>query len=560
MGTTDIEDRAEAWRAKHFRAKGWWRDQLPIDDLDNFADITPNKTAIVGYRIEAAERVALTYRQFADQSVCLAIALRRMGVRPGDVVSFQVPNWWEFPVITMACWRIGAITNPILPILREREVQFILECTQPSVVIVAGDYRGFSYAQMISTVAKRLSFDSAKILVIGADAASGSGLSSFHAAYSHMAVSEHDLKELRALRPDPDADAQIMYTSGTTGEPKGVVHTHNTLYAGARAMSDTYRLHTEDVVYMVSPLAHQTGFLHAAVSPFLRGMTAVYQDVWSPKEMLRIVRAEGATWTMMGASAFLNDLISEARTSDVRVPSLRTLVTGGEPIPAQLIVDAQEALGTELHTVWGMTECAAAALTKPGDGLDTRSESDGAPWEGVELRIADRSTGEPVSAGTEGSLLVRGATLAVDYFKRPDLYQASRRQDGWFETGDLARLRPDGYIRITGRSKEMVIRGGENIPVVEIERILFDHPSVADVVVVGLPDPRLGERACAVVVARGVAPRLEELVEYLERRGVARAFWPESTAALEALPRTASGKIERHKVRTFVEGLVSNGF
>lgn len=538
-------------KSAEYRRRGWWRDTLFTDDLRAQAARTPDKVAIVSQQADRARPEVLSYAQLTRLVDRFAGALLDMGVKPGDVVSFQLPNWWQVPTLAFAAMRIGAVVNPILPILRRREVRYIIERVQPAVVITPDAFRGFAHGQMLADIAaETIGLD--RLVVIGDDVPDGA--LGFDEKFVRPRWEERCTEEMfDEIRPEPDALAQIQFTSGTTGEPKGVMHTHNTLHAGVVAMVDTYDLNSDDVVLMASTMAHQTGYLYGALMPAVSGMKVVYLDVWDARTMLHSVEEESVTWTM-GATPFVVDAVEAAGSLDVDLSTLAIFVTAGAAIPPALIERASESLGTELHAVWGMTENGAVTFTRRGDSKERRASSDGRAWDGMELKVVDPDDRHELPAGEVGSLLARGAAQSPGYFKRPELRAATVDDEGWFDTGDLAYMHEDGYIRISGRIKDLVIRGGENIPVFDIESLLFEHPKVAEVVVVGRPDERLGERACAVVVPKGDAPELPELVAYLEERGMAKHFWPEFLEIVEELPRTASGKVQKFRVRQEILG------
>jgi cyclohexanecarboxylate-CoA ligase len=338
-----------------------------------------------------------------------------------------------------------------------------------------------------------------------------------------------------------------VFTSGTTGEPKGVVHSHNTLYAMNRAQAEVLRLTADEVTAMGSPTTHQAGYTWNFLMPLLLGATSVQVDAWDPDLMLRILEAERVTF-FMGAPTFLADLIEAQRLARRDLSRLAVFATGSAPIPPVVVENAREVLGCRVYALWGMTENGCVTITRPREPALRAAESDGTPVPGMAVRIVDAG-GDPAPAAAIGQLQVRGASQCLGYFRRSELYQRSVTPDGWFDTGDLARADGHGGIRIAGRVKDLISRGAEKIPVVEVEAALLRMPSVRDVAVVGYPDPRLGERACAVVVASGEVPTLDDMHRHLAALGMAKQYWPERIEVLDALPKTPSGKIQKFLLR-----------
>jgi len=538
------------------RERGWWRDATLYDDVAAAAARHPDKVAIVGHR-HGTESVApavdvLTYRDLLVKANRFAAALVELGVRPGDVVSFQLPNWWHVAALHLACVRIGAVANPMLMSLRHRELAFIVERVQTRIFIAPSTFRGFDHAGLGHELRASVpTLDHVFVVDHPTDASLPDGLERFEAHFCDTPwEAAHPMRCRDALRPSADAAAQIMFTSGTTGEPKGVLHTHNTLDLGLRGVSEALGLTGDDVVLMFSPLGHQTGYLLGMCMPLRYGMKFVLQDLWEPEVMLRLVADEGVTWTM-GATAFVLDACAAVDRvgGSVDLPTFRFFSCGGAPIPPRAVQLAREKLGTQLVAAWGMTEIGIATTTRPSDVDGTKAmTSDGVGADWVELRIADRA-GHPLPAGAEGRLVVRTPTQHRAYVGRHDLYQASFH-DGWFDTGDLARMDDDGYIRITGRTKDIIIRGGENIPVTEVEAALYRCPKIREVAVIGYPDNRLGERSCAVVVpTEGEHDALDDLTLHLQEERMAKQYWPERLELRESLPKTASGKIQKFVLR-----------
>ncbi|MEQ9225551.1 MAG: cyclohexanecarboxylate-CoA ligase, partial [Parvibaculum sp.] len=463
-------------------------------------------------------------------------------------VSCQLPNWWQFTALHLACVRIGAVTNPLMPIFRERELSFMLGLAESKILVIPRAFRGFDYPAMVANI--RAGLPQLKdVLVIGGD-----GETSFEKVLLDTPWEQRrDAGRLfAARRPDPDDVTQLMYTSGTTGEPKGVMHTSNTLLSNILICAERLGLGADDVMFMASPMAHQTGFMYGLVMPILAGATAILQDVWEPKRASASISGEGITFTM-ASTPFLSDLTETVAADGSDVSRLRIFLVAGAPIPRALVERARQILGTNIVSAWGMTENGLVTTTCLDDSGDKAINTDGRALPGMEVQVVD-SENRPLPVGEEGMLKARACSTFVGYLKRPDWY--NHDAEGWFDTGDLARIDGQGYIRLTGRSKDIIIRGGENVPVVEIEDLLFRHPDIQDVAIVGLPDERLGERACAFIVPKpGHEVGLREVVAFLEEHRVARQYLPERVETVDELPRTPSGKVQKFKLREIAVAL-----
>ena len=459
-----------------------------------------------------------------------------------DVVSCQFPNWWQFTALSLACVRIGAIINPIMPIFRERELKFMLGLAESNVFVIPHEFRGFDYAAMARGIRSELP-SLRHLLIVG-----GEGPESFEQVLLDLQrdADQDATERFKARRPTADNVMELLYTSGTTGEPKGVMHTANTLFSNLRPYAERLRLGRDDVVLMASPMAHQTGFMYGLMMPIMLGATAALQDIWEPKQAATRIGNEHVTFTM-ASTPFLSDLTDVVETNNHDVSSLRVFLSAGAPIPRVLVERATQVLKANIVSAWGMTENGAVTTTKLDDPPQKAFHTDGCTLPGMEVRITDH-VNNPLPPGAEGRLMTRGCSNFVGYLKRPQLY--GHDAEGWFDTGDLARIDADGYIRITGRSKDIIIRGGENIPVVEIEGLLFRHPAIQAVAIVGYPDPRLGERACAFVVPKARHTFSQaEMVEFLEREKVIKQYLPERLEIVDELPRTPSGKVQKFKLR-----------
>ena len=531
-------------------AKGWWRDRTINDALDEALACCPDRVALTAVCADGGARTQFTYREMARMADCIAVGLTRLGVGRNDVVSMQLPNCWQFSLLYLACSRIGAVANPLMPIFRERELKFMLTHASSKVMIVQKRYRNFDYEQMFDGLREQLP-DLKHVVVIGAEQDGRPAPHSFDALLATPAwETEADAQAiLTNARPGPDDVTQLLYTSGTTGEPKGVMHTANTLMSNIVAYAQAMRLTSDDVILMASPMAHQTGFMYGLMMPIMLQARAVLQDIWDPKLAIRLINEERVTFTM-ASTAFLTDLaatVSEQRTG---VPSLRTFLCAGAPIPGPLVEKAGAALGAKVVSAWGMTEMGAVTLTRLDDADERSFNTDGFPLRGTELKVLDHDD-RPAAPGVTGRLFVRTSSGFAGYLSRPHWNGVDA--DGWFDTGDMAYVDARGYLRIAGRSKDVIIRGGENIPVVEIEELLYRHPQISDVAIVAYPDPRLGERACAVVVPKpGAHVGMPDLVDFLKTHKVALQYIPERLLILDSMPKTPAGKVQKFRLREIV--------
>lgn len=537
-------DLSEA-RIREATARGFWRDESLEAYLDRWATARPAKTAMV----DGAGR--LTYAELARLVERVAHGLAAHGVERGRVVSVQLPNWKEFIVVLLAAARLGAVVNPIPPIYRARELRFMLSLLESSVVVIPATFRTFDYVAMLGALRPEVPRVEHVFVARGAP---GPGMRPWAA----LTDAAWETREGRRGLPgtDPNQVHEIIFTSGTTGEPKGVMHTPNTVLAIVHLMRERFRFTERDVILMSSTFAHQTGYLYGYCLNVLLGATGVWLDVWQAAEAARLIEAEGVTFTM-GATPFLQDLTYVDTRRDLS--SLRLFISAGAPIPRPLVRDARARLGCTISAGWGMTENGLVTCNGLEDPAEKVFTTDGCPLPGMELRIVDEA-GRDFPPGPEGDLLVRGPSQFVGYFKRPQFTREALTADGWFRTGDRGTLDRDGYLSITGRSKDLIIRGGENIPVVEIENLLFDHPKIAGVAIVGMPDPRLGERACAFVIPRpGETVTLPEVVAHLEAKQVARQKFPERLEVVAEFPMTPSGKVQKYRLRQLIAETLARG-
>ena len=517
-----------------FREAGYWLDKTVDQLLTEAVAKAPDKVSIVADRADREQALRLTYKELENRANRAATSLLRLGVGRSDIVTVQLPNWWEFVVTAFACSKIGAVMNPVMPILRERELVYILNFCKAKVFIVPKSYRSFDYAAMAQGMRGDLP-DLQHVIVVDGD-----GPDSFERAL--LASDPGKLPPGLA----PDDMSVLMFTSGTTGEPKGVMHTSNSLIACCKALTGRFGLDSSDVLLVASPVGHMTGYAAIVLLSVYLGGTMILQDVWEAKHGVSLMASEGVTYTA-ASTPFLSDICEAVKAGAPQPKSLRSFLCGGAPIPSVLIERADNELGLKVCSLWGMTEILSGTLTEPSRAGEKSATTDGRAQDGMEVRIVDLD-GKPVPAGQSGRLLVRGAQMFKGYYKRPELQTFD--SEGWFDSGDLAYMDEDGYIRISGRVKDILIRGGENVPVVEVENLLYKHPAVAAVALVGFPDARLGERGCAFIVPRpGSTIDLAAVQAYLSDCKMAKQFWPERVEAIADLPRTASGKIQKFKLK-----------
>jgi cyclohexanecarboxylate-CoA ligase len=525
-------------RIRATTAAGHWRDESLEVYVDRWARERPTRIALVD------GRGRYSWEALARAVDRVAHGLRAHGLEAGGVLSCQLPNWSEAVVLFLAALRVGAVVNPIPPTYRASELRFMCGLLESQVAVVPASFRGFDHAGMLAALRPALPH-LRHVFVARGEGPDGT------TPLATLTEGSWEARSDRGALPGMDANRvhEVVFTSGTTGEPKGVMHTQNTTCSTIYRVIERLDLSDRDVILMASTVGHQTGYLYGYCASLLLGATTVWMDVWNVDEAARLIEAEGVTATM-GATPFLRDLTYSEAGRDLR--SLRLFISAGAPIPRALVRDARERLGCVVSAGWGMTENGLVTCNGLRDPEEKIFGSDGLPVPGMDLLVVD-GDGAPAPPGTEGDLLARGAAQFVGYFRRPQFTADAHTADGWFRTGDRATIDRDGYLTITGRTKDVIIRGGENIPVVEVENLLYTHPKIAGVAIVAMPDPRLGERACAVVVPReGQTLTLTEIVRFLEEHQLARQKFPERLELVSEFPTTPSGKVQKYKLRDLV--------
>jgi cyclohexanecarboxylate-CoA ligase len=529
--------------ADDYRAKGWWRSETFLDDLDRAARDRPGHPAIIAY--EAGEYVrTLTYAELATFTARFADALRSLGVGRGDVVVVYLPNRWVLAPLYLACNQVGAVVAPGFLMLSSRELRQVLESTRAKVCITLDRLDDTDFAARLAG----LGVPTLRHRVVIGDAAA-TGAVSFQELFLDTPWEERDPVP-REGAVAPDDPSLILHTSGTTGPMKGVVHTSNTMYAVTRASAEPLGLGADEVILMPSALTHMAGATHSIFLPIMVGATAIVHDSGGDGEfMVRMIERHGVTF-VYAAPGFVIAMLDAQRGLNAKTPALRQIVSGSAPIAPQLIADVRTEFGVPMRALWGMTENGAVTVTRLDDPDDWAAHSDGSPVDWMQIRIVD----EP--GADAGRLQTRGASQCLGYLNQRETYEAQLDDEGWFDTGDLARDDGRGGIRIVGRRVDLITRANSlRVSTLDIEAVLLRHPQVVEVVLVGYPDPTVpgAELVCAVVVPGDDTPTLEALYEYLEQEGVARVLWPDRLQFVRIMPKNSMGKPLRQPLRERLE-------
>lgn len=540
----------------------------------------PDGLAVI--EVGGPEPVNTTWKELQDEADKVSALLLELGVRTGESVAMQLPNWREFVSITLGAIQIGAVATPIMPVFGPRETTMTLARSRARVVFLPNLFRKRRPALELLDVIdeakaqkRRLSVEHVVVLrseargqgdtptnqpPLPSDAMDRVSASEWNWRYFDTALEsvQVDLEQIASHAPGPDDVCQLLFTSGTTGEPKGVQHPHRTLGLATAMHVAQSGLTSEDRIYIPSPLAHQTGFLYGMLLAFRLGAPQVIQPVWDGTVALeQAFGAAGATFVQC-ATPFLTDLVDLVEAGAPAPDSLRIFVPTGAAVPRALAQRASTVLGSAILGAFGTSETCLGALSSPGDDPADAYGHDGRALPGITIRIVD-DEGHELPADTEGNFELFSPTMFDGYLDRPDLTDDVFTEDGWYRTGDLAKVSEKGFLSITGRIKDVINRGGEKIPVVEIENLLYQHPLVTDVAIVAMPDARLGERACAFVVPAAGAEQLDfaGMQRALDKAGVSKYYWPERLEHIAELPRNAVGKVQKNVLREQAAALVA---
>jgi cyclohexanecarboxylate-CoA ligase len=529
---------------RHYRSNGWWRDTTFLDDLAESVRLRPDEPVLINGRTADGTVRVVTYREFDQLTRRIAGGLDDFGVRSGDVVAFQLPDWWETAALLLACLRVGAVAQPIVPQLRAREIERALARTGARVCITVDSWAGFGHARGLAEMAPRL--PRLRQRVVCGDAAD-TGAVDFYEYF----VNRPD-PDLSALSPlDPDQPSMVLFTSGSTGEPKGVLHTCNTIFAGTSGfMAEVVRGPAVDRAATTMRVSHMACPVWAVFGILLSGGAGVFQDGADPDRLLDLMAQADATRLLTSAPS-LAKLMAAQRERPRKLTALHTVMASGTSVPPDMVPLVRETFGVPLRAVWGMTENVVGTAVRAGDPPDWSAHSDGSPVAGLEVRVV-----LPEGEHTTGALQVRGASMCVGTIT-DDIARISTTDTGhgdWFDTGDIARQDGRGGIRIEGRVADRVYDRNADmiIPVREVEEELLQHPYVNDVAIISCKDGAR-EHVCAVVVPGGESPTLEDLHDHLRERDMTELYFPNRLELMDELPRDALGKLRKYQLRAMFE-------
>jgi fatty-acyl-CoA synthase len=527
---TAFETRLTPAMAARWRGAGLWGDETLWTALAHRAAASPEREAVS----DGTRR--LSYRELADGIDRMAARLAALGIGVGDVVTIQLPNWIEFPLVFFALERLGAVAVTVSTDFRSREVEYIMRFAKSRMFICCARFRDFDHLAMAAELAPRLPDLECVGVVRGAPRPGMVGLDDSVAGSGAPAG-------FTAARQDADTVMRMAFTSGTTGNPKGVMHSHNTTLAAARILNGGLGLGADDVMMAWLPLGLNWGYL-TLVQSVLAGAKAVLLERFRPAPALDLIVRERVTY-IPTAPASLTAILQEPDLARRDLSSLRIVVSGGASAPLETIRAWRRAAPGAFLELYGMLETGFHTYTRPGDDPEQVAGSVGRAASHMRVKIIDPA-GRELPPGEEGEICADGPSVHLGYHNNPAANAEAFGPDGWFRSGDLGIIDRAGNLRISGRLKEMINRGGMKFFPREIEEVLYTHPKVLYAAIVGIPDARLGERSCLCLVPKpGPPPTLDELLAFLGD-SVATYKRPERLELFAELPFTPTGKIQRH--------------
>jgi acyl-coenzyme A synthetase/AMP-(fatty) acid ligase len=541
-------------RAAAYRRAGHWDAATLSGRVADAAARRPAHAAVID-RDGAAVH---SYAELGRDVSTVAAWLEAQGVGAGDVVSIQLPNWYEFVVLAVATQAVGAVINPLLPIYRRKELLHAFTVAESKVVCTPVTYRNYDHLNATAAVIKESGRSIVHVVVDAARPSAVTGadgrtvwfadlLSGGSGAGGGDEGGEVPGPGARRRPPQPDAVSELIFTSGTEAAPKAIMHTEQTANFSVRVAAEDLGIGADDVVWMPSPIGHSTGFNYGVRFALYHGLSLLLQDRWDAGMACDLIAAHGASYTL-ASTTFLQDVVAEAeRRGERRLGSMTRFGCGGSPVPPELVRRAA-ACGIGVLRLYGSTEVLVATWNRPGGPAAKAIETDGPALSNVEVEVRDEN-GSVSAPGLAGEIHIRGPNTCVGFYRDPARTAATFGPGGWVRSGDLATMDEDGYLTVVGRKKEIIIRGGLNITPREIEDLLLDFPEVDRAAVVGLPHERLGERVCAcVVLAPGTDLDFDTMVGRLRAIGLATYKLPEQLEVLDALPVTASGKVQKFEI------------
>lgn len=527
---------------KAYYAAGYWKSETLLDYWKQAVKEVPEKLAVVD-----SHHDKYTYTEADKASDKIAAFLLSKGVCSGDIVSVQSPGWAEFTLIYIACLKVGAAINPILPNYRHCELSHILKKCRSKVLFMPNVYRGYNHSEMAESLLADIHSLTCVVLLD---------------KYKELDTQEYiTIRQIlqgsdECTIPDgynscaSDDLAAVLFTSGTEGQTKGVMLTHNNLIYCEKTLYHAFGIERKDCIFMPAPVTHSTGFAHGVTGVFIAKATSILQDIFEPDVSLGLIEHYQCTHAM-GAAPFIHDILSALDTQNKKydISSFKYFLCGGTTIPRQLVKKAKDK-GVCVAAVYGATESSPHTAVLPDSPEDSLHKTDGKALPGIEVRVVDENH-QSLPCGVEGEEASRGPQVFVGYLDEPELTAKVLDKEGWYYSGDLCVMDENGYIRITGRKKDMIVRGGENISGKELEDILLCHPKVAEAAIVAMPDERLGEKACAYVVLKtGVTSMsFEEVFKHFESHQVAKFKYPERLEIIDIMPRNPTGKIQKYILR-----------
>lgn len=534
--------------AAHYRREGWWRDRSILHDLVSAAATCPDRPAIIAHRAAAGRVITVRYGELLRYVRRFAGGLTALGIRRGDAVAWQLPNWWETTALTLACMWIGAVAVPIQTSIGPREVELILTDAQARLCVTPQAWQGAELAWELERMASRL--PRLRYRVVYGDQP-GNGAIDF--ADHFLNTPHEDLARMPPplpAGPAMDEARMLIFTSGTTGQRKSVLHTENSIYAGIAGHATPIERGWDhrEIFCTPHPITGLAGVLYNIWGPVLAQGTAVYQDVWDADRQLDLMAAAGVT-QLFAAPIFYTQMVEAQRQRPRHLPALRLLKAGATPVPSDLVHQLADEFRVPIRACWAMTEVCMGIRIREDDPDRWAAHSDGRPLPGLSMDLRP----VPGVAGLN-RLWVRGPSLCTAVWQTNEAGERDVRtlwdaDDGWFDTGDLVRDDGRGGIRFAGRASRR-IGGMFMIPVEEVEKELQQHPAVKEVAVIGYPAADCDEQPCAVVASRGRCPSLTDLRDFLAWRGMTEWYLPTKLVQVDTLPRDACGKVDYDRLPT----------